>query len=90
MNGRFQKQGGKNWILPKEIDANRFSRDSMAGNLENPLMSLYKTEGAWLYGTYTFFNNANKCEKSLSFAIKQSNLSFMFKGSIRGRSLNMN
>jgi hypothetical protein len=23
MNGRFQMQGGKNWILPKEIIANR-------------------------------------------------------------------
>ena len=24
MNGRFQMQGGKNWILPKYINANRF------------------------------------------------------------------
>jgi hypothetical protein len=24
MSGRFQMQGGKNWILPKEINANRF------------------------------------------------------------------
>jgi hypothetical protein len=24
MNGRFQMQGGKNWILPKEMNANRF------------------------------------------------------------------
>ncbi len=28
MNGRFQMQGGKNWILPKEMDANRFFWDS--------------------------------------------------------------
>jgi hypothetical protein len=28
MNGRSQMQGGKNWILPKEISANRFSCDS--------------------------------------------------------------
>ncbi len=28
MNGRTLIQGGKNWILPKEIDANRFFRDS--------------------------------------------------------------
>jgi hypothetical protein len=28
MNGRFQMQGGKNWILPKEMNANRFFRDS--------------------------------------------------------------
>jgi hypothetical protein len=28
MNGRFQMQGGKNWILPKYIDATRFLWDS--------------------------------------------------------------
>ncbi len=28
MNGSSQMQGGKNWILPKEINANRFFRDS--------------------------------------------------------------
>jgi hypothetical protein len=28
MNGRFQMQGGKNWILPKIINANRFFWDS--------------------------------------------------------------
>jgi hypothetical protein len=28
MNGRSQMQGGKNWILPKEINENRFFRDS--------------------------------------------------------------
>ncbi len=28
MNGRFQMQGGKNWFLPKEMNANRFFRDS--------------------------------------------------------------
>jgi hypothetical protein len=28
MNGRSQMQGGKNWILPKEINANRFFWDS--------------------------------------------------------------
>jgi hypothetical protein len=28
MNGRFQKQGGKNWFLPKEMNANRFFWDS--------------------------------------------------------------
>ncbi len=27
MNGRSQMQGGKNWILPKEINANRFFWD---------------------------------------------------------------
>ena len=34
MNGRFQMQGGKNWILPKEINANRIFWDShLARNL---------------------------------------------------------
>ncbi len=28
MNGRFQMQGGKNWILPKEMNANQFFWDS--------------------------------------------------------------
>jgi hypothetical protein len=28
MNGKFQMQGGKNWILPKEMNANRFFWDS--------------------------------------------------------------
>ncbi len=28
MNGRFQVQGGKNWIFPKEMNANRFFWDS--------------------------------------------------------------
>jgi hypothetical protein len=32
---------GKNWILPKEKNANRLS---LAGNLVKPLMSLYGTE----------------------------------------------
>jgi hypothetical protein len=28
MNGRFQMQGGKNWFLPKEMNANRFFWES--------------------------------------------------------------
>jgi hypothetical protein len=28
MNKRFQMQGGKNWFLPKEMNANRFFWDS--------------------------------------------------------------
>jgi hypothetical protein len=28
MNERSQMQGGKNWILPKEMNANRFFLDS--------------------------------------------------------------
>jgi hypothetical protein len=39
-------QGGKNWILPKDINVNQFLillRLSMAENLEKPLMSLFGT-----------------------------------------------
>ena len=47
-------QGGKNWILPKEIKCKPvLQRLSLAGNLEKPLMSLYGTEwrdcGLWLW-----------------------------------------
>ncbi len=28
MNGRFQMKGGKNWIFPEEMNANRFIWDS--------------------------------------------------------------
>ncbi len=53
MNERFQMQGGKNWIFPKEINANLVLLGlSLAGNLIKPLLSLYETEwrerGYWL------------------------------------------
>jgi hypothetical protein len=44
MNGRFQMQGGKNWFLPKEMNANRFFWDSLAGYLVKPVLSLYGIE----------------------------------------------
>jgi hypothetical protein len=44
MNGRSQLQGDKNWILPKEINANRFFWDLLVGNLVKPLLSFYGTE----------------------------------------------
>ncbi len=45
MNGRPQMQGGKHWILPKDINANGcFWGLSLAGNLDKPLLSLYGTE----------------------------------------------
>jgi hypothetical protein len=45
MNGRFQMQEGKNWILPK-IDQCKpvLLGLSLAGNLVKPLLSLYGTE----------------------------------------------
>jgi hypothetical protein len=46
MNGRFQKQGGKNWILPKEMNGRKpvLLGLSLAGNLVKPGLSLYGTE----------------------------------------------
>jgi hypothetical protein len=46
MNGRSQMQGGKNWILPKEIGKWKpvHLRLSLAGYLEKPLMFPY---GLW-------------------------------------------
>jgi hypothetical protein len=45
MNGRSQMQGGKNWILPKELNANRFFWDSQWLKIwVKPYMSLYGTE----------------------------------------------
>jgi hypothetical protein len=55
MNGRFKMQGGKNWIFPKEMNANQFFWDShLAGNLVKPLISLSGTD--WRergYGLWT-------------------------------------
>jgi hypothetical protein len=45
MNGRSRSQGGKNWILPKEMNANRFFRDSHWLDIwKKPLMVLYGIE----------------------------------------------
>jgi hypothetical protein len=44
MNGKFQMQGGKNWILPKEMNAPVLPRLLLTGNLEKPLRSLFGTE----------------------------------------------
>ncbi len=45
-------EGGKNWILPKEINANRFFLDSLIGQKSGqttyvPLWA--PMEGAWLW-----------------------------------------
>ncbi len=54
MNGRSQMKGGKNWILPKDINANWFFWDSQWLEIwKNPLMSLYGTEWReWGYGLW--------------------------------------
>jgi hypothetical protein len=56
MDERFQMQGGKNWILPKYINANRFFWDSHGQTTYVPVWD--RMEGAWLWtlaelGTYT-------------------------------------
>ncbi len=56
MNGRSQMQGGKNWIFPKEIDANRIFCDSHWLESGKTTYGLYGTEwrerGYGLRGLY--------------------------------------
>ncbi len=51
MIGRSQMQGGKNWILPKDINANRFFWDSHWLEIwKNTFVPLWdRMEGAWLW-----------------------------------------
>jgi hypothetical protein len=44
MNGRFQMQGGKNWILPNRSKQTGSTLTLLAGNLAKPLLSLYRTK----------------------------------------------
>ncbi len=52
MNGRSQMQVGKNWILPKEISANRFLYDSHSleiwKKLEKNLEGRERGYGLWV------------------------------------------
>ncbi len=50
MNGEFQIQGGKNWILPKEMNANRLFWDShwLESGQTTFVPLCDRTEGAWL------------------------------------------
>jgi hypothetical protein len=41
MNGRFQMQGGKNWILESDECKPVLLGLSLAGNLVKPLLTLY-------------------------------------------------
>jgi hypothetical protein len=56
MNGRFQMQGGKNWIFPKEMNANRFFWDSHWLEIwSNHIFPLWdRMEGAWLWTRIPF------------------------------------
>ncbi len=58
MNERSQMQGGKNWILPKEIYANRFFRDSHWLQIwKNHLCSsMGPNGGAWLWTLVATFH----------------------------------
>ncbi len=51
MNGRSQMQGGKNWILPKELIAIRFFWDShwLETWKSHLCPSMDRMEGAWLW-----------------------------------------
>ncbi len=53
-------QGGKNWILPKDINAKPVLLGlALAGNLVKPLMSLYGTE--WRVRGYGHCNSCFDC-----------------------------
>jgi hypothetical protein len=51
MNGRFQMQGGKRWIFPKEMNANRFFWDSRwLKSGQTTFVPLWdRMEGVWLW-----------------------------------------
>jgi hypothetical protein len=51
MNGRFQMQGGKNWILPKERNANRFFGTLIGWKSgQTTYFPLWdRMEGSWLW-----------------------------------------
>jgi hypothetical protein len=57
MNGRFQMQGSKNWILPKELNATRSSETLVGWNWKNHLCpSIWdRMEGAWLWALDRYF-----------------------------------
>jgi hypothetical protein len=57
MNGRSQMQGGKNLILPKEINANRFFWDSHWLDIwiEHLCPLWDRMERAWLWALFTPF-----------------------------------
>jgi hypothetical protein len=67
MNGRFQMQGGKNCIFPKECKPLLLGL-SLAGNLVKPLFSLYWTEwrerGYGLWFSQTKIQSINDDKKS--------------------------
>ncbi len=55
MNGRFQLQGGKNWILLIETNANRFFWDGtlIGWSGQTSFVPIWdRMEGAWLYGLW--------------------------------------
>jgi hypothetical protein len=72
MNGIFQMQGGKNWILPKKITSNRFFWDShwleiwsnhfcpsMGQNGGSVAMDSVGS-ALWLSGSFPVINNISK------------------------------
>ncbi len=64
MKGRFQMKEGKNWILPIEINANRFFRDSYWLEIwKKPFISLYGTE--WRARGYGLCSYSSICSVAL-------------------------
>ncbi len=76
MNGRFQMQGGKNWILPKEINANRFFWDShwleIWSNHQTTYFPLWdRMEGACLWAPFMSYHLWTIAPFALTFEIMQ-------------------
>jgi hypothetical protein len=74
MNGRFQMQGGKNWILPKEMNANRFFWDSYWLEIwSNHLFPSMGPNGGSVAGyVWTLFANTAIMATSMHFPCSRS------------------
>jgi hypothetical protein len=70
MNGRFQMQGGKNWILPKKMNANRFFSDPhwLGKSVQTTYFPVWDwMERAWLWTLLTI-NVLYYCTCTVFFA----------------------
>ncbi len=66
MKSRSQMQGGKNWILPKEVNANLFFWDSHWMEIwKNTYVTLWDRmealEGAWLWTLVSYWSGFTRC-----------------------------
>jgi len=61
MNGRSQMQGGKNWILPKELHTNHSSETLIGWKFGKTYVPLCdRMEGAWAAWIWTLDEKVRK------------------------------